>query len=247
MQELSDSLTEQAENYQTYAENAQNIVDSEKYKTDDDFREFANQLLSQGLSSADAVSSLWQNMQDGSKEVDAAVQSYSTLKDSINNYADAYASIQTVTQNGMDGTVQIVNNAGSALQTAALNDSMLMASGVDLSDFVKQMQDGATNGQTAFTEQMTSDESLNSAYDAGNTYGDAFMSGVEDALGDLSGTDTVATLLQNSERTSGGHNVTKSNNKKDGNTVNVTVNGSKNQDVRSLSDQVIDKIKRLIS
>lgn len=247
MQELSDSLTEQAENYQTYAENAQNIVDSEKYKTDDDFREFANQLLSQGLSSADAVSSLWQNMQDGSKEVDTAVQSYSTLKDSINNYADAYASIQTVTQNGMDGTVQIVNNAGSALQTAALNDSMLMASGVDLSDFVKQMQDGATNGQTAFTEQMTSDESLNSAYDAGNTYGDAFMSGVEDALGDLSGTDTVATLLQNSERTSGGHNVTKSNNKKDGNTVNVTVNGSKNQDVRSLSDQVIDKIKRLIS
>ena len=94
---------------------------------------------------------------------------------------------------------------------------------------------------------MTSDESLNSAYDAGKTYGDAFMSGVEDALGDLSGTDTVATLLQNSERTSGGHNVTKSNNKKDGNTVNVTVNGSKNQDVRSLSDQVIDKIKRLIS
>nr|DAP32501.1 MAG TPA: STRUCTURAL MAINTENANCE OF CHROMOSOMES PROTEIN [Caudoviricetes sp.] len=248
MQELSDTLTEQAENYQAYAENAQNIVDSEKYKTDEDFREFANQLLSQGISGADAVASLWEGMQDGSQEVDAAVKSYSTLKDSINNYADAYASIQTVTQNGMNGTVQIVNDAGGALETAALNDSMMLASGVDMTSFVEQMRNGASDGQTAFTSQLTSDESLNGAYESGNMYGNAVAKGVVDGITQqMQSGDTVATLLQDSDRVTGGHNLKKSNRKNGGTTVNMTVNGSKNQDVRELSDQVVEKIRRAMN
>lgn len=243
MQELSDALNEQAENYQSYADNAQSIVDSARYKTDENFREFANQLLSQGISGADAIASLWQGMQDGSQEVDEAVKSYSTLKDSVGNYADAYASIQTVTQNGMDETVRIVNDAGGALQTAALNDSLLLASGLDMTSFVEQMQSGVVEAQNEFHEQMTSDESLSQAYEDGKAYGETVARGFADGIVLK---DTVGPLLQSDSLSS--KSSTKNSDKQNGgNTINMTVNGTKGQNEQTIVDLAVDKLKRLLS
>lgn len=95
---------------------------------------------------------------------------------------------------------------------------------------------------------MTSDESLNDAYESGKSYGDAVAKGVVDGMTQqMQSGDTVATLLQDSDRVTGGHNLKKSNRKNGGTTVNMTVNGSKNQDVRELSDQVVEKIRRAMN
>lgn len=201
---LSQSIADQTQAYNDWYGNVQSIVDSEQYKTDSEFREFANSLMSTGLSGAKAVQDLWDGMQSGSEEVDKAVESYSSLKSAQGTYADAMASIQTTVQQGYDDAVVIVDNAGGALATAAANASDGI-NNIDLSQFVSNVDtasgDAVTSVEDASTKVDTTtadiintitsklgpeSEIQQKAYSWGEEFGRNFASGLRAQIGSVS-------------------------------------------------------------
>lgn len=201
---LSQSIADQTQAYNDWYGNVQSIVDSEQYKTDSEFREFANSLMSTGLSGAKAVQDLWDGMQSGSEEVDKAVESYSSLKSAQGTYADAMASIQTTVQQGYDDAVVIVDNAGGALATAAANASDGI-NNIDLSQFVSNVDtasgDAVTSVEDASTKVDTTtadiintitsklgpgSEIQQNAYSWGAEFGKNFASGLRSTIGSIS-------------------------------------------------------------
>lgn len=182
LSELSASMQEQADIYNDFVEYSKNIVESERYKTDENFREYANTLLQQGIAGADQVASLWQGMESGSAEVDQAVQGYMSLQEAQTQYANAWASIQTATQNGSDGVVTIVDDAGDAWQIAARNSSWAMADGVDMSDFIGKVETGANQVPDVVEQALTSDSAKNTARSAGREIGQEIGLGIAEGV-----------------------------------------------------------------
>ena len=182
LSELSASMQEQADIYNDFVEYSKNIVESERYKTDENFREYANTLLQQGIAGADQVAALWQGMESGSAEVDQAVQGYMSLQEAQTQYANAWASIQTATQNGSDGVVTIVDDAGDAWQIAARNSSWAMADGVDMSDFIGKVETGANQVPDVVEQALTSDSAKNTARSAGREIGQEIGLGIAEGV-----------------------------------------------------------------
>lgn len=197
MQEMSDMLQERSEMYNEYAENAKGIVESERYKTDENFRMYANTLLQQGIAGAEQVATLWSNLQSGSAQVDAAVQGYMSLQGAIDQYADVWASIQNTTQYGADGTVMIIDNAGDAWKQAAINDEMLLASGITGDKALSAVE----NMTQKTINALNSDSVQEEYYNAGKAAADAFAAGFEDSplVHQYDGTGPLATLLKDNK------------------------------------------------
>lgn len=197
MQEMSDMLQERSDLYNEYAENAKGIVESERYKTDENFRMYANTLLQQGIAGAEQVATLWSNLQSGSAQVDAAVQGYMSLQGAIDQYADVWASIQNTTQYGADGTVMIIDNAGDAWKQAAINDEMLLASGITGDKALSAVE----NMTQKTINALNSDSVQEEYYNAGKAAADAFAAGFEDSplVHQYDGTGPLATLLKDNK------------------------------------------------
>lgn len=201
LSELSTSMQEQADIYNDFVEYSKNIVESERYKTDENFRMYANTLLQQGISGADQVKALWEGMESGSQEVDQAVQGYMSLQGAQTQYANAWASIQTATQDGSDGVVTIVDDAGEAWKISAYNSSQLMADGVDMGTFISKVESGADNANDAVLRTLGDEETKNqmrsAGYESGTEYGHGMLQGVKDVItGETVESDTLATLLK---------------------------------------------------
>lgn len=201
LSELSASMQEQADIYNDFVEYSKNIVESERYKTDENFRMYANTLLQQGISGADQVKALWEGMESGSQEVDQAVQGYMSLQEAQTQYANAWASIQTATQDGSAGVVTIVDDAGEAWKISAYNSSQLMADGVDMGTFISKVESGADNANDAVLRTLGDEETKNqmrsAGYESGTEYGHGMLQGVKDVItGETVESDTLATLLK---------------------------------------------------
>lgn len=175
LEELSTSLTEKAEEYTSYSETAQSLVESERYKTDEGFRTMVNTLLQQGMAGAGVLSELWTAMQSGNAEVDTLLGSFQNFESAMSGFADVTASTEVALQNGMDGMVSIVDNAGEALKISMMNDEILMASGLTgehLSSAVDSAVSSAIN-------QMQSAETQQDAYSAGESVGQQYAKGIQ--------------------------------------------------------------------
>lgn len=175
LEELSTSLTEKAEEYTQYSDVAQNLVESERYKTDEGFRSMVNTLLQQGMAGAGVLSELWTAMEAGNGEVDTLLGSFQTFESAMSGFSDVTASTEVALQNGMDGMVSIVDNAGESLKIAMMNDEILMASGLTgehLSSAVDSAVSDAIN-------QMQSTETQQSAYEAGESVGQQYARGIQ--------------------------------------------------------------------
>ena len=198
--ELATSMQEQADLYNDFVEYSNNIIESERYKTDENFRMYANTLMQQGIEGAEQVKSLWEGMESGSQEVDQAVNSYMSLQDAQDKYANTWASIQTATQDGVDNTVTTISTAGDAWKLAAMNNSDLLASGVDMDKLertVTLMSSKANNAiERTFADEETKSEVKSAGYDVGYNYGEGVLNGCNDALnGEIDGAP-LATLLR---------------------------------------------------
>lgn len=193
MEEMSNLLDERAEMYNEYAENAQKIVESERYKTDEDFRAYANTLLQQGIAGAEQVSTLWENLAGGSAQVDAAVEGYLALQESIGAYADVWASVQNTMQYGVDGTVMIIDSAGEAWKQSAINDEIMLANGIT--------GDKAVSAVQSMTEktiaELSSSDTQEEYYNAGKLASDAYAAGLSGSplVSQYDGTGPLASLL----------------------------------------------------
>ena len=175
LEELSTSLTEKAEEYTQYSDVAQNLVESERYKTDEGFRSMVNVLLQQGMAGAGVLSELWTAMEAGNSEVDTLLGSFQNFESAMSGFADVTASTEVALQNGMDGMVSIVDSAGEALKISMMNDEILMASGLTgehLSSAVDSAVSSAIN-------QMQSAEAQQDAYSAGESVGQQYAKGIQ--------------------------------------------------------------------
>lgn len=175
LEELSTSLTEKAEEYTQYSDVAQNLVESERYKTDEGFRSMVNVLLQQGMAGAGVLSELWTAMEAGNSEVDTLLGSFQNFESAMSGFADVTASTEVALQNGMDGMVSIVDSAGEALKISMMNDEILMASGMTgehLSSAVDSAVSSAIN-------QMQSAETKQDAYSAGESVGQQYAKGIQ--------------------------------------------------------------------
>lgn len=175
LEELSASLMEKSEQYTQYSDVAQSLVESERYKTDDAFRTMVNTLLQQGMAGAGVLSELWTAMEAGNTEVDTLLGSFQNFESAMSGFADVTASTEVALQNGMDGMVSIVDNAGEALKISMMNDEILMASGLTgehLSSAVDSAVSDAIN-------QMQSAETQQDAYSAGESVGQQYAKGIQ--------------------------------------------------------------------
>lgn len=175
LEELSTSLAEKSEQYTQYSDVAQSLVESERYKTDEGFRSMVNVLLQQGMAGAGVLSELWTAMEAGNTEVDTLLGSFQNFESAMSGFADVTASTEVALQNGMDGMVSIVDNAGEALKISMMNDEILMASGLTgehLSSAVDSAVSSAIN-------QMQSAETQQDAYSAGESVGQQYAKGIQ--------------------------------------------------------------------
>ena len=178
LEELSTSLTEKAEEYTQYSDVAQNLVESERYKTDEGFRSMVNVMLQQGMAGAGVLSELWTAMQAGNGEVDTLLSSFSNFESAMSGFADVTASTEVALQNGMDGMVSIVDSAGESLKIAMMNDEILMASGLT-GEHLSSAVDGAVAKTIA---EMQSTEAQQDAYSAGESVGQQYARGIQDGM-----------------------------------------------------------------
>ena len=175
LEELSTSLMEKSEQYTQYSDVAQNLVESERYKTDDAFRTMVNTLLQQGMAGAGVLSELWTAMEAGNTEVDTLLDSFQNFESAMSGFADVTASTEVALQNGMDGMVSIVDNAGEALKIAMMNDEILMASGLT-GEHLSSAVDSAVSSAIS---QMQSAETQQDAYSAGESVGQQYARGIQ--------------------------------------------------------------------
>lgn len=185
---LNGKLQEQADIYRTYADSARGLVESERYKTDEDFRSYVNTLLLQGVAGAEQVSQLWQGLQSGSSEVDAAVQSYLSLQEAAGLYAEAWSSVQIATQNGVDGTVSIVDDASGAFGIAAANDSAAIAAGLDND----MMTSAITSATAKVLASLNGEDTASSYYSAGATNAQSYIDGYTEAMNRFDASQSAA-------------------------------------------------------
>ena len=178
LEELSTSLTEKAEEYTSYSETAQSLVESERYKTDEGFRTMVNTLLQQGMAGAGVLSELWTAMQSGNAEVDTLLGSFQNFESAMSGFADVTASTEVALQNGMDGMVSIVDNAGEALKIAMINDEVLMASGMTGEHLSSAVDSAVSNA----ISQMQSTEAQQDAYSAGEAVGQQYAKGIQSGM-----------------------------------------------------------------
>lgn len=175
LEELSTSLTEKAEEYTQYSDVAQSLVESERYKTDEGFRSMVNVLLQQGMAGAGVLSELWTAMEAGNGEVDTLLGSFQNFESAMSGFADVTASTEVALQNGMDGMVSIVDNAGEALKISMMNDEILMASGMT-GEHLSSAVDSAVSSAIS---QMQSAEAQQDAYSAGESVGQQYAKGIQ--------------------------------------------------------------------
>lgn len=182
LDELATSMQEQADIYNNYVANSTNLIESERYKTDEKFREFVNQLLNQGVSGAEQINALWEGVQSGSAEVEEAVNSYFSLKDATGLVANQMASVETALQDGFDKTVLITDDAGDAWQISMANNSDLMAAGVDMSGLISKIETGANQVPDVVEQALTSDSAKNTARSAGREIGQEIGLGIAEGV-----------------------------------------------------------------
>lgn len=175
LEELSASLTEKAEEYTQYSDVAQSLVESERYKTDEGFRTMVNVMLQQGMAGAGVLSELWTAMESGNAEVDTLLGSFQNFESAMSGFADVTASTEVALQNGMDGMVSIVDNAGEALKISMMNDEILMASGMT-GEHLSSAVDSAVSSAIS---QMQSAEAQQDAYSAGEAIGQQYAKGIQ--------------------------------------------------------------------
>lgn len=175
LEELSTSLTEKAEEYTSYSETAQSLVESERYKTDEGFRTMVNTLLQQGMAGAGVLSELWTAMEAGNGEVDTLLGSFQTFESAMSGFADVTASTEVALQGGMDNMVSIVDSAGESLKIAMMNDEILMASGLT----GEHLSSAVDSAVTDAINQMQSAEAQQDAYSAGESVGQQYAKGIQ--------------------------------------------------------------------
>lgn len=175
LEELSTSLTEKAEEYTQYSDVAQSLVESERYKTDEGFRSMVNVLLQQGMAGAGVLSELWTAMESGNAEVDTLLGSFQNFESAMSGFADVTTSTEVALQNGMDGMVSIVDNAGEALKISMMNDEILMASGLTGEHLSSAVDSAVSNA----ISQMQSAEAQQDAYSAGESVGQQYAKGIQ--------------------------------------------------------------------
>lgn len=175
LEELSTSLMEKSEQYTQYSDVAQNLVESERYKTDESFRTMVNVMLQQGMAGAGVLSELWTAMQSGNAEVDTLLGSFQNFESAMSGFADVTASTEVALQNGMDGMVSIVDNAGEALKISMMNDEILMASGLT----GEHLSSAVDSAVTDAINQMQSAEAQQDAYSAGESVGQQYAKGIQ--------------------------------------------------------------------
>jgi len=178
LEELSTSLTEKAEEYTQYSDVAQNLVESERYKTDEGFRSMVNVMLQQGMAGAGVLSELWTAMEAGNTEVDTLLDSFSNFESAMSGFADVTASTEVALQNGMDGMVSIVDNAGEALKISMMNDEILMASGMTGEHLSSAVDSAVSNA----ISQMQSAEAQQDAREAGEAVGKQYAIGIQNGM-----------------------------------------------------------------
>lgn len=177
LSELAGSMQEQADLYNDFVEYSNGIIDSERYKTDENFRAYANTLMQQGIEGADQVKALWEGMESGSQEVDLAVNAYMSLQDAQEKYANTWASIDTATQDGVDNTVMTISTAGDAWKLAAMNNSDLLASGIDMDKLERTVTMMSSKANNAIERTLMDEETKNQADSAGQEVGEAYGRG----------------------------------------------------------------------
>lgn len=175
LEELSASLTEKAEEYTQYSDVAQNLVESERYKTDEGFRSMVNVMLQQGMAGAGVLSELWTAMQAGNGEVDTLLGSFQNFESAMSGFADVTASTEVALQGGMDNMVSIVDSAGESLKIAMMNDEILMASGLT----GEHLSSAVDSAVTDAINQMQSAEAQQDAYSAGESVGQQYAKGIQ--------------------------------------------------------------------
>ena len=178
LEELSTSLMEKSEQYTQYSDVAQSLVESERYKTDEGFRSMVNVMLQQGMAGAGVLSELWTAMEAGNTEVDTLLGSFQNFESAMSGFADVTASTEVALQNGMDGMVSIVDNAGESLKIAMMNDEILMASGLT-GEHLSSAVDSAVSKTIS---QMQSAEAQQDAYSAGESVGQQYARGIQDGM-----------------------------------------------------------------
>ncbi len=173
LEELSASLTEKSEEYTSYSENAKNLVESERYKTDEGFRTMVNTMLQQGMAGAGVLAELWTAMQAGNSEVDTLLASFGNFESAMGSFADVTASTELALQNGMGSMVSIVDSAGESLKIAIMNDEILMASGL-----TGEHMTGAVDSMVEKSiAKLQSDTTTQEFYDAGRANREAYDMG----------------------------------------------------------------------
>ena len=173
LEELSASLTEKSEEYTSYSENAKNLVESERYKTDEGFRTMVNTMLQQGMAGAGVLAELWTAMQAGNSEVDTLLASFGNFESAMSGFADVTASTELALQNGMGSMVSIVDSAGESLKIAIMNDEILMASGL-----TGEHMTGAVDSMVEKSiAKLQSDTTTQEFYDAGRANREAYDMG----------------------------------------------------------------------
>lgn len=164
MQSLSDALQQQAQAYESWYENVEELTNSDRYQSDEAFREFVNNILSYGMAGAEQLDAVVQSMEQGSEELDQAIQSYTELKGADEKAAQAQSSIQTTLQDGFTDQVRIVDDAQSALAAAYGNYADAGVQG--FSNRIDYL-DGVIDGGLTRAEQAIQDsqEGMNAAAD----------------------------------------------------------------------------------
>ena len=175
LEELSTSLMEKSEEYTEYSETAQNLVNSERYKTDEGFRSMVNVLLQQGMAGAGVLSELWTAMEAGNGEVDTLLSSFGNFESAMSGFADVTASTEVALQGGMDNMVSIVDSAGESLKIAMMNDEILMSSGLT----GEHLSSAVDSAVTDAINQMQSAEAQQDAYSAGESVGQQYARGIQ--------------------------------------------------------------------
>ena len=178
LEELSASLTEKSEEYTSYSENAKNLVESERYTTDESFRTMVNTMLQQGMAGAGVLAELWTAMESGNGEVDTLLSSFQNFETAMGGFADVTASTETALQQGMDSMVSIVSNSGEAFRIAMVNDEVLVGSGVTgehLTSAVRQCDFEITGTNQKRGYAVASE-------DAGEQIGKSIANGIENGM-----------------------------------------------------------------
>lgn len=122
LETMRENLSKHIEAYQSWHENASTLMESEKYATDENFRDMVNYIVSAGQDMAPELQAIVDAYQSGDTQLEEITADYGTMSQLSEQVATTTADAQTAAQYGLAG-LQLVYGEGTGQIAQTVSES----------------------------------------------------------------------------------------------------------------------------